>query len=197
MFKVECPGCKAPYQVDERRIPSSGLKMRCPKCGTSFKVDPPDDGRRTGPSPVLGGAFGVDTSESGPPPALSAPAPRPTVNLKGTMVGVAPAAGPPRPAGAANLKGTMLGVAPGPAAPGPAATTAPRPNLKGTMIGVAPAAPIMGKPPPMPARRAPVEPKPAPGAFSDLDLPAAVGRAPNAPSAACRRRHRAARRPAP
>jgi len=20
MFKVECPGCKAPYQVDERRI---------------------------------------------------------------------------------------------------------------------------------------------------------------------------------
>src|SRR5437868_4517999 len=65
MFKVECPGCKAPYQVDERRIPSSGLKMRCPKCGTSFKVDPPDDARRTGPSPVLGGALGADVAESG------------------------------------------------------------------------------------------------------------------------------------
>src|SRR5450755_2792006 len=112
MFKVECPGCKGPYQVDERRIPSSGLKMRCPKCGTSFKVDPPSDTRRTGPS-VLGGALGIGSEgESAPPPALSAPAPRPAVDLKGTIVGVAPAAGPPRPAGAANLKGTMLGVAP-------------------------------------------------------------------------------------
>src|ERR1700712_4467353 len=100
MFKVECPGCKAPYQVDERRIPSSGLKMRCPKCGTSFKVDPPTDTRRSGPSPALGGAFGVSDGEPAPPPALSAPAPRPAAaNLRGTIVGVAPAAAPPRPAG--------------------------------------------------------------------------------------------------
>src|SRR5882724_11399236 len=138
MFKVECPGCKAPYQVDERRIPSSGLKMRCPKCGTSFKVDPPGDGRRTGPSPVLGGAFGVGAGESAPPPALSAPALKVAPDLKGTMVGVAPAAAPPRPGVGANLKGTMLGVAPAGAAAPPAAP--PRPaNLKGTMIGVAPA----------------------------------------------------------
>jgi predicted Zn finger-like uncharacterized protein len=41
MFKVECLGCQAPYQVDERRVPEKGLKMRCPKCGTSFKVEPP------------------------------------------------------------------------------------------------------------------------------------------------------------
>src|SRR5882724_126420 len=106
MFKVECPGCKAPYQVDERRIPSSGLKMRCPKCGTSFKVDAPVDGRRSGPSPVLGGALGMGDGESAPPPALSAPAPRPAANLKGTIVGVAPAAAAPRPAAAPNLKGT-------------------------------------------------------------------------------------------
>ena len=86
MFKVECPGCKAPYQVDERRIPSSGLKMRCPKCGTSFRVEQPADARRTGPSPVLGGALGL--GESAPPPAVAPPDPS-----KGTMVGVAP----PRP----------------------------------------------------------------------------------------------------
>src|SRR6188472_4207848 len=99
MFKVECPGCKAPYQVDERRIPSSGLKMRCPKCGTSFRVDQPADARRTGPSPVLG--FG----ESAPPPAAA-----PADPSKGTMVGVA------RPRSAA-MKGTMLGVAPATMAP--------------------------------------------------------------------------------
>ncbi|MET0411016.1 MAG: tetratricopeptide repeat protein, partial [Polyangiaceae bacterium] len=40
MFKVECVGCQAPYQVDERRVPAKGLQMRCPKCGTSFKVEP-------------------------------------------------------------------------------------------------------------------------------------------------------------
>src|SRR6478609_6848486 len=129
MFKVECPGCKAPYQVDERRIPGSGLKMRCPKCGTSFKVDPPAEGRRTGPTSVLGGALGLGSdSESLPPPALAAPAARPPVDLRGTMLGVAPAApgaaanAPPRPA--QNLKGTMLGVAPL-AAAAPLAPAAP------------------------------------------------------------------------
>lgn len=185
MFKVECPGCKAPYQVDERRIPSSGLKMRCPKCGTSFKVDPPGDAR-TGPSAALGGALGVDVGESAPPPALSAPAPRVGADLKGTMVGVAPAAGAPRP----NLKGTMVGVAPaaGAGAPAPAPIQVPPrrdANLKGTMLGVAPAAPTMGKPPPMPARRAPAgnaAAAPPTSGFGDLDLPA-VGRAPAAPSA--------------
>src|SRR6187402_1044777 len=175
MFKVECPGCKAPYQVDERRIPSSGLKMRCPKCGTSFKVDPPAEGRRT--APVLGGALGISDNESAPPPALfSAPAPAaaPKVDLRGTIVGVAPAGGgasPPRPAPAAppaNLKGTMLGVAPaafGATAPPPRPVPAgPPANLKSTMLGVAPAAaPVAapGKPPPMPPRRPGAEPKAA------------------------------------
>lgn len=42
MFKVECEGCHAPYQVDERRIPPAGLKMRCPKCGTTFVVTQPE-----------------------------------------------------------------------------------------------------------------------------------------------------------
>ena len=32
---------RAPYEVDEKRLPSAGLKMRCPKCGTSFLVRPP------------------------------------------------------------------------------------------------------------------------------------------------------------
>src|SRR3954468_3772365 len=96
MFKVECPGCKAPYQVDERRIPSSGLKMRCPKCGTSFKVDPPSEGRTTGPNAiVLGGALGIGSAgESAPPPALAAPKPT-GADLRGTIVGVAPGGAPP------------------------------------------------------------------------------------------------------
>jgi len=204
MFKVECPGCKAPYQVDERRIPASGLKMRCPKCGTSFKVDPPADGR-SGPSSSIGGALGVGSdNESLPPPALAAPAPRPGADLRGTMLGVAPSgASLPRPAAPvvpaapavpASLKGTMLGVAP--LAPSTGANVPPRPaaNLKGAKLGVAPApaAPVpaapaapapaapgaaLGKPPPMPPRRAGEAKAPAPldpdAFFDDSDLPAA------------------------
>src|SRR6186997_2244121 len=94
MFKVECPGCKAPYQVDERRVPSSGLKMRCPKCGTSFHVDPPDDGRRTGPSPVLGESP-AQAPQAGASPR---PAPRKPHPAATTIVGVAPSAlGVPAP----------------------------------------------------------------------------------------------------
>ena len=96
MFKVECPGCKAPYQVDERRVPSSGLKMRCPKCGTSFQVDPPDDGRRTGPSPALG----EPQTPPGPAQAARPPLKNPAAR---TIVGVAPSSlgipgPPPKPA---------------------------------------------------------------------------------------------------
>ncbi|QQR90268.1 MAG: zinc-ribbon domain-containing protein [Myxococcales bacterium] len=40
-MKITCASCKAPYDVDERRLPSGGTKMRCPKCGTSFTVRPP------------------------------------------------------------------------------------------------------------------------------------------------------------
>ena len=38
MLKVECESCKAPYQIDERRVPKTGMKMRCPKCGHAFTV---------------------------------------------------------------------------------------------------------------------------------------------------------------
>ncbi len=71
MFKVECLGCQAPYQVDERRVPEKGLKMRCPKCGTTFKVEPPTAGDlSTSQSPAI---------ETDVPPA-SVPKPHPFSN---------------------------------------------------------------------------------------------------------------------
>ncbi len=61
MVNVECPGCSAPYSVSEKRIPAGGLKMRCPKCGTSFMVEDPqgapaqEPARRPPPKPTLPG----------------------------------------------------------------------------------------------------------------------------------------------
>lgn len=37
-MNINCPGCNFEYKLDERRIPASGQKMRCPKCSASFKV---------------------------------------------------------------------------------------------------------------------------------------------------------------
>src|SRR5262252_9356494 len=117
MFRVECPGCKAPYQVDERRVPASGLKMRCPKCGTSFQVDPPQaDPRSAAPAnAVLGASLGFsgDTSESVPPPpaGVRPPLPKRKPQLKGTMIGVAP----PRSGGGAPARPAVPAAAPAPA----------------------------------------------------------------------------------
>ena len=38
MIQVQCPSCQASYDVDERRVPADGLKMRCPKCAERFIV---------------------------------------------------------------------------------------------------------------------------------------------------------------
>lgn len=96
MFKVECPGCQAPYQVDERRVPPTGLKMRCPKCGSSFQVEAPPDARQTAPTPLLSEAGVPEPSDARAkaprPPRPPTPAPRPRAE-RGTIAGMAP---PPR-----------------------------------------------------------------------------------------------------
>ncbi|HTV20793.1 MAG TPA: zinc-ribbon domain-containing protein, partial [Polyangiaceae bacterium] len=95
MFKVECLGCQAPYQVDERRVPEKGLKMRCPKCGTTFKVEPPAQGAtpsqappaepetpRSATPPTPFTSAGIDPmSKLGKPPAARD-------SLARTMIGV-------------------------------------------------------------------------------------------------------------
>lgn len=196
MFKVECPGCNAPYQVDERRVPSSGLKMRCPKCGASFQVAPPPDARSTGPSPVLGAALGgggikkatmIGVAPQPPRPGAARPPPAPA--RSGPALGLS-AAGGEDPYGEVDLPtvGTR-----GPPRPG-----RPEADLPA-------AAPARPRPPPPPVQEfgdldlgpldaSPAEPggaeldlpAPAPprasggGGFGELDLPAPRGTAPHA-----------------
>ena len=37
-MKIQCPNCKAGYQVDEAKIPHKGASVRCGKCQTKFLV---------------------------------------------------------------------------------------------------------------------------------------------------------------
>ncbi len=202
MFEVECPSCKAGYQVDERRVPPNGLKMRCPKCGESFPVHAPGVG---GDELVLGAALGL-AGEAGrstmigvapqkaAPPAAPARAPNAKLG-KSTMIGVAPAAdapappaGPPRPAsprpaGGAPRPPRTRGADASPPRPSGGEAAPPRPSA-----GKAPPTVSGAKRPPPPRREAtgleldlpsPVKP---PAADVDLDeidleadLPAASG----------------------
>lgn len=38
---VPCKSCRSAFRLDSRLVKSTGLKVRCSKCGTTFKVYPP------------------------------------------------------------------------------------------------------------------------------------------------------------
>ena len=68
MLNVQCPSCSAPYSLSEKRVPAAGMKMRCPKCGSSFTVAP-DGSVKTG-EPAMG-------SQAPGPESVGAPLPPP------------------------------------------------------------------------------------------------------------------------
>jgi predicted Zn finger-like uncharacterized protein len=186
MLKVECEACKAPYQVDERRVPPTGLKMRCPKCGHSFVV----------PSP---------NAPASPPVAPAPPAVPPRSVGKTTMLGVGmPVAAPLDPTASDDPFGNLPAAKPAAPAFGvPRPGAAPRPAAQPTAPGLGgidelmdlPAVPdeaglpaiarpgLGGKPPvppgafrpPLPGGPPKVPPKPQPPSLSDfeIDLPSA------------------------
>ncbi len=112
MFKVECPECSAPYQVDERRVPTAGVNMRCPKCRVSFVVHKPGD------EPNLPDARSGSSS--------TARASQDSTTMLGVAAPVQPKAPPPRPT---RERGDAAKAPPRPAIPRPAG--APPPPRRG------------------------------------------------------------------
>lgn len=37
-MKVQCPNCKAVYNIDDSKVPEKGVKASCPKCKTRFTL---------------------------------------------------------------------------------------------------------------------------------------------------------------
>jgi len=152
MLRIECESCHAPYQVDERRIPPQGLKMRCPKCGHTFSVQ----------------KDGATSTDAG--------APKPAPNkAKMTMVGLGDELGLPA------AKPALPKAPPIPPRPAAAAPPAPAPPVDADLPAARPAPPRPPPPVPragmVPPRPAPPATRPAtpaakPPAPADFDLPA-------------------------
>ncbi len=188
MIKVACISCEHPYELDERRLPASGLKMRCPKCGTTFLVFP--DGRvqaAVQKNTILGGMVAPKPGQPVPPPAQPkklVPPPPPPAPVDDELDLPAPRAAKATPAFADELDLP----APRGARPTPVAQVdLPAPRAK-------PAAPIdeLDLPAPRGVRPsaladdldlpAPRGAKPKGAAFADeLDLPAPRGARPAPP----------------
>jgi predicted Zn finger-like uncharacterized protein len=71
MIQVRCPSCEATFDTDERRIPKSGMRARCPRCGSSIFVLP--DGSATMAAPRQTPGPSAEPAAAASAPATSAP----------------------------------------------------------------------------------------------------------------------------
>jgi len=185
-MQVACPSCSAEYPVDERRLPASGLKMRCPKCGARFHVHSdgrvedagaaapavPKPGRPAIPKPNKppAGAFGDDLDlpaprAKKPPPSdlgLDLPAPRAAKKKP-----IAPPVPPP-----SSLDDGLDLPAPRAAKKKPIAPPVPPPSSLDDGLDL---------PAPRAAKKKPIAP-PIPDLDDGLDLPAPRGATPRGAS---------------
>lgn len=135
MLKVDCESCGTPFQVDEKRVPPTGLRMRCPKCGHAFTVvQPTMEVPLDLPSPVPTGSLPVTVVGGG----LQGPASS-TGELPLSLTGATqekPTARPP----SGPLQGSAAGALPLPPPP-PFAPPAPSLDLPKPVSTVLPMPP--------------------------------------------------------
>lgn len=101
-MKIRCPHCETVFRVNPDRIPPSGVRAKCARCGQTFPVMPPQEGAGSAPEAVPSGALptrapvppgtaaapGTPTpagaSTTPPPPPSTAPPPRPAMGAHET-----------------------------------------------------------------------------------------------------------------
>ncbi|MFO8058903.1 MAG: zinc-ribbon domain-containing protein [bacterium] len=71
-MRVLCPSCKTRYKVDENKIGDQGLRLRCQKCNTVFRVKKPAAAQ---PAPARQAVPQQPQQPAPPPPQAQQPAP--------------------------------------------------------------------------------------------------------------------------
>ena len=111
-MRVSCPSCHTNYNIDDKRIPAGGAKLKCTKCQTTFPVKPGQAAAAGLPAAPTNGFGAVPLPGSGrpsaPAPVVSSPL---TVPLPGLgMPGLGEAV--PLPGFDATSPGTAPGTSP-------------------------------------------------------------------------------------
>lgn len=157
MIQVRCEGCQASFELDEKRLPKTGMRVRCPKCGSSFHVTP------------------EGTTSALQPPAAKPPMPKPPMPRPPGSAPIAGDADLPAPVSAKSDLPAAVRRSPGDDLPSPVRPAAEKPSASGN---ARPSDDIDFGDLDLPSPRAP-EAEPAVGAskthaYGDLDLPSPV-----------------------
>jgi predicted Zn finger-like uncharacterized protein len=98
-MKVSCPSCQTNYNIDDKRIPPGGAKLKCARCQTTFPIKPGSEGMATPVAIPLPGAAAPAPQAAIPLPGAAAPAPAPQAAIP------LPGAAAPAPQAAIPLPG--------------------------------------------------------------------------------------------
>jgi predicted Zn finger-like uncharacterized protein len=82
-MKVSCPSCQTNYNIDDKRIPPGGAKLKCARCQTTFPIKPPSEAMATPAAIPLPGAAAPAPQAAIPLPGAAAPAPQAAIPLPG------------------------------------------------------------------------------------------------------------------
>ncbi|HLM44325.1 MAG TPA: zinc-ribbon domain-containing protein, partial [Myxococcaceae bacterium] len=99
-MKVSCPSCQTNYNIDDKRIPPGGAKLKCARCQNTFPIKPPSEGVATPVAIPLPGAAAPAPQAAIPLPGAAAPARQAAIPLPGAAA-PAPQAAIPLPGAAA------------------------------------------------------------------------------------------------
>ncbi|MDP3276239.1 MAG: tetratricopeptide repeat protein [Deltaproteobacteria bacterium] len=120
MISVQCPSCSVSFDMDERRIPSNGMRARCPQCTTTFHLRP--NGVVTAEAaadlPASKNLFALDDLPAGiPADSMLLPVAQKTTDLDDPFGGISlpsPVGGVslPSPAGGISRPAAASGIAP-------------------------------------------------------------------------------------
>lgn len=92
-MNIRCPHCQTVFRVNPDRIPASGVRAKCARCGDTFLVTPPPAGAPRPAAPARAPASREATSATAPPPAAPPPAtpPPPSRTAEATAAAATPA----------------------------------------------------------------------------------------------------------
>ncbi|HEY1908540.1 MAG TPA: tetratricopeptide repeat protein [Myxococcaceae bacterium] len=185
-MRVTCPSCQTAYNIDERRIPPGGAKLKCSTCQTLIPLRPPEAAAPPAPAPSVasvrfnegavplpGLGLGGGAPAPGLPP-LTARVPEPAPTSQSNTTGVIPlprahtpgpvpaiTATPPSPPPRRSDR-TMVAGTPGSAVELPAPATPSRaPPPPPALRPAVPPPPTVFAPPPPPAARPAMPPPPS------------------------------------